>query len=144
MLRLRPTTDRAARTKNGQPAHKTTGVASANWIQIDVRVLRTSCKFRTWPAISRPKTGSASAKPIQNRRVMSRSSSFGAASAVGCSGSSAMPQIGHEPGPGWRISGCIGQVKIVPGGSGVFGGDGEIYWLGSATNFARQPALQKQ
>src|SRR5271170_2727741 len=113
MLRLRPTTDRAARTKNGQPAHKTTGVESAKW--------------------------------IQNRRVISRSSSFGAASAVACSGSSAMPQIGHEPGPCWRISGCIGQVKIVPGGgSGGFGGDGTRYWLGSATNFARQPALQKK
>ena len=113
--------------------------------QVDVRAFRTSCKFRTWPAISRPKTGSASAKPIQNRRVISRSSSFGAASAVACSGSSAMPQIGHEPGPGWRISGCIGQVKIVPrGGSGGFGGDGTRYWLGSATNFARQPALQKK
>ena len=29
---------------------------------------------------------------------------------VTCAGSSAMPQIGQEPGPTWRISGCIGQV----------------------------------
>ena len=31
-------------------------------------------------------------------------------SAVASTGSSAMPQIGQEPGPTWRISGCIGQV----------------------------------
>jgi len=31
-------------------------------------------------------------------------------SAPAISGSSAMPQIGQEPGPTWRISGCIGQV----------------------------------
>ena len=35
MFRLRVTSDRAARWKNGQPAHSTTGVASASWIQFD-------------------------------------------------------------------------------------------------------------
>jgi hypothetical protein len=29
-------------------------------------------------------------------------------------GTNAMPQMGHRPGTGWRICGCIGQVKIVP------------------------------
>ena len=29
-------------------------------------------------------------------------------------GTSAIPQIGHRPGPGWRICGCIGQVKTCP------------------------------
>jgi hypothetical protein len=41
---------------------------------------------------------------------MSRSSGLGPESAVTITGSSAIPQIGHDPGPGWRISGCIGQV----------------------------------
>jgi hypothetical protein len=41
---------------------------------------------------------------------MSISSSFGPASALASNGSSAMPQIGQEPGPTWRTSGCIGQV----------------------------------
>ena len=36
MLRLRLTSEAHARSKNGQPAHKTTGVASANWIQFEV------------------------------------------------------------------------------------------------------------
>ncbi len=51
-----------------------------------------------------------SARPIHRRRVMSASSGLGPASAVAISGSSAMPQIGQEPGPTWRISGCMGQV----------------------------------
>ena len=35
---------------------------------------------------------------------------IGRRSAVTVTGSSAMPQIGQEPGPTCRISGCIGQV----------------------------------
>ena len=50
------------------------------------------------------------ATPTQNRRVMSASSGLGPVSAVTVTGSSAIPQIGQEPGPGRRISGCIGQV----------------------------------
>jgi hypothetical protein len=34
-------------------------------------------------------------------------------------GTNAIPQIGHRPGPGWRIIGCIGQVKISPVGTAV-------------------------
>jgi hypothetical protein len=49
---------------------------------------------------------------------MSTSSSFGPSSSEISAGSSAMPQIGQLPGPTWRISGCIGQVKIVPGATG--------------------------
>ena len=41
---------------------------------------------------------------------MSASSGLGPESAVTVTGSSAIPQIGHAPGPGRRISGCIGQV----------------------------------
>ena len=51
-----------------------------------------------------------STTPTQNRRVMSASSALGPVSAVTITGSSAIPQMGHDPGPGCRISGCIGQV----------------------------------
>ena len=44
---------------------------------------------------------------------MSASSGLGPVSAVTVTGSSAIPQIGHEPGPGRRISGCIGHVHSV-------------------------------
>ena len=56
-----------------------------------------------------------------------------------------MPQIGQEPGPTCRISGCIGQVKIVPAGIGAAGSRaaGPRYFPGSAANFVRQPAEQK-
>ena len=54
-----------------------------------------------------------SATPTQNRRVMSASSGLGPLSAVTVTGSSAIPQMGHEPGPGRRISGCIGHVHSV-------------------------------
>ena len=68
-------------------------------------------------------TGTVSAPPIHSRRVMSASSSFGPWSSVTSSGSSAMPQIGQLPGPTWRTSGCIGQVKIVPAATGFCGGN---------------------
>ena len=55
-------------------------------------------------------TGTLSAAPSQKRRVKSKSSGLGPASAVATSGSSAMPQIGQWPGPIWRICGCIGHV----------------------------------
>ena len=36
MLRLRETRDSQPRSKNGQPAQSTTGVASSIWIQLEV------------------------------------------------------------------------------------------------------------
>ena len=77
--------------------------------------------------------------PIQNRRVMSSSSALGLVSALTMTSSSAMPQIGQDPGPGLRISGCIGQVHCVAGDSD----DGGVAGDGSASKRARQPALQK-
>src|SRR5687767_1457308 len=50
---------------------------------------------------------------IQNRRVMSTSSGFGASSRVTVLGSSAMPQIGQEPGSPRTISGCMGQTYSI-------------------------------
>ena len=51
--------------------------------------------------------------PIQKRSDMSRSSGLSSGAAVTVRGSSAIPQIGHEPGSERTISGCIGQVYSV-------------------------------
>ena len=112
MFRWPERTDAQPRWKNGQPAHRTTGVARANWTQVDVAGGTRPCKPSPgmWLPISRMNTGRVSARPIQKRRVISASSSFGWASADTCTGSSAMPQIGQLPGPAWRTCGCIGQV----------------------------------
>ncbi len=58
-------------------------------------------------------SGAVSATLIQKRRVMSRSSGLSSLAAVTVRGSSAMPQMGHEPGAGRTISGCMGQVYSV-------------------------------
>ena len=61
-------------------------------------------------------SGTASATPTQNRRVMSRNSGLAPSPAAGVSGSNAMPQIGQLPGPLRTICGCIGQVHwTLPG-----------------------------
>ena len=110
MLRLRFAIDCQPRTKKGQPAQSTTGVPNSSWSQFEAaRGTRCASPSRC-PPISSAKTGTVSARPIQNRRVKSTSSGFGPVSAVATSGSSAMPQIGQEPGPTWRTCGCIGQV----------------------------------
>src|SRR5664279_2543723 len=100
MLSFIVRTETHPRTKNGQPAHRTTGVASTNWIQIDAfGEITSSIAGNRWPPISSTNTGSANTRPIQKRRVMSASSRLGPLSAVTSTGSNAMPQIGHEPGP---------------------------------------------
>jgi hypothetical protein len=106
MLSERRSTDCTPRTKNGQPAHSTTGVANSSSSQ----GTQACGRAKTWPPMSSATTGAASAAPVQRRRVMSTSSSFGPRSSETSSGSSAMPQIGQLPGPTCRTSGCIGQV----------------------------------
>ena len=66
----------AARAKNGAPAHSTTGVASTNDIQFDHRG-GTRCIRPRWLPISSTNTGKVSARPIQNRLVMSINSGSG-------------------------------------------------------------------
>jgi hypothetical protein len=115
MFGLRLTTDCQPRTKNGHPPQSTTGVASTSCTQ--VAVAGESTRSRGLPgirsAIPIASVGIVSATPIQKRRVISRSSSFSGSSAVIVNGSSAMPQIGHDPGASRTISGCIGQVHLV-------------------------------
>jgi hypothetical protein len=125
---------------NGAPAHSTTGLASASWSQPTSR--ESIC-----PSIANASSGTDSASPTQNRRVMSASSGFGASPpAMGCIGSSAMPQIGQEPGASRITSGCIGQVHGPPGAAalGIEAGRGPRNRSGSAVNRSRQRAPQKQ
>ena len=123
MFSLIVRTEAQPRTKNGDPAHRTTGVARASWIHVEADAETASCNGSTRSRpMPRTRTGRDRATPTQKRRVMSRSSGDGPASAVTVTGSSAMPQIGHDPGPGRRISGCIGHVysttSPLPGGVG--------------------------
>ena len=111
MFRRRVRTEAQPRTKNGQPAHSTTGVARTSWIQLLVVAgIASAIESTKCVPITSRTIGTVSTAPIQNRRVMSTSSAFGPASEVTTSGSRAIPQIGQEPGLSRRISGCIGHV----------------------------------
>ena len=111
MFSFRVRTEVQPRSKNGQPAHNTTGVARTSWIHAETPAEMVSriAGTRSAPMPS-TSTGIASAAATQNRRVMSASSGLGPESAVTVTGSSAIPQIGHAPGAERRISGCIGHV----------------------------------
>jgi len=112
ILSWRDTSEFQPRTKNGHAAHSTTGVDNTNCIHPDTTGLMDSCKFNPGrcSSIARTNTGRVNASPIQKRRVMSMSSALGTSSTLATSGSSAMPQMGHAPGPICRIWGCMGQV----------------------------------
>jgi hypothetical protein len=66
-------------------------------------------------------SGRVRTSPIQNRRAMSTSSGSGPSTALTVRGSSAMPQIGHDPGASRTICGCIGHVHSVRGPEGASG-----------------------
>ena len=68
------------------------------------------------------RSGVVRATPIQKRLVIARNSGFSSAAVATLRGSSAMPQMGHDPGSPRTISGCIGQVYSVRvGASGSSG-----------------------
>ena len=116
MLGLRWRIDCQPRTKNGQPAHRTTGVASTSCVHANPAPSRCANEIAgiiSPIAISR--SGTANSAPIRNRRVMSINSGFGAFSAVTDMGSSPIPHSGQLSGPSRTISGCMGQVYWVPG-----------------------------
>src|ERR1035437_2504860 len=120
MLRLRCTTDCQPLTKNGNPHHRTTGVARANSIHAHTLAENKCCigmEGRNTETMS-ASIGTARATLIHSRLVISVSSGL-VSSAVTCRGSSAMPQMGQEPGASRTISGCIGQVYSVPFVSGL-------------------------
>src|SRR5262249_31936202 len=103
-----------ARSKNGQPAQKTTGVANTNPTQLMTlpRVIVTRPPV-SMSATVMTNTGAVRTAAIVSRRVMSASSGFGASIAAAAvldqSGSSAMPHFGQAPGSDDRTSGSIGQ-----------------------------------
>src|SRR5437660_6914820 len=111
MLRFRLSNERQPRTKNVQPAQRTTGVVRTNWIQRETSPDIQGGAFGIKCDIARTRTGKVRAAPIQSRRVMSRSSESSSGFAVEIAfGSSAIPQIGHAPALSRSTSGCIGQV----------------------------------
>ena len=107
MLRLPLRKERTQRTRNGQPAQSTTGVARANSIQTRTCGASQSAPCRN---MASTKTLAVSGRLRQKRRLKSRSSLSSSSPSPGISGSNAMPQIGQVPGPSWRISGSIGQM----------------------------------
>jgi hypothetical protein len=112
MFGRRATIESQPRAKSGSAAQPSTGAASASCSQpmAGVPMRRSSA----WPASMSPMLRSNStalnAAATRVRRSMSARSAAKGSSALGPSGSSAMPQIGHVPGPTWRTSGCIGHV----------------------------------
>ena len=64
MLRLRVSREFQPRTKNGAPAHSTTGVDSASEIQFD-HAEGNRCVAPKWLPISMANSGSVSASAIQ-------------------------------------------------------------------------------
>ena len=115
MFRLRVLTDVHPRSKNGQPAQSTTGVARRSWRSRFSRGgMAATSPGATIAPISRTRSGTVRTTATMKRRFMSTSSGFGASSSEIVRGSSAIPQIGHEPGPGRTISGCIGHVYSTP------------------------------
>ena len=107
MFGLRVRIDAPQRTKNGQPAHSTTGADRTSSIH-DVTRGANGAKRCAPIASATPTTVSGSVH--QKRRVKSSSSGLRSSSSDGISGSSAMPQIGQKPGAERRICGCIGQT----------------------------------
>ena len=112
MFRWPVTSDLNPRSKNGQPAQSTTGVARTSCShECAVGPSQRSTGTPIIGSIDTRNTGSVSAAAIQNLRVMPRSSgSSSPASSVSVFGSRSMPHFGQAPGPICSISGCIGQV----------------------------------
>src|SRR6266702_3234787 len=102
MFRLRFTIDCQPRTKNGQPPQRTTGVARTNSTQVRAR-----------SEISLSSGAPRRFAPIAARRIGIVSSGFSSSFAEMTRGSSAIPQIGHDPGSERTISGCIGHTYSV-------------------------------
>ncbi len=99
------------RTKKGNPHQITTGVASANSIHPHALAVNRCCmgmEGRNAETIS-ASMGTASTTLIQSRLVILTSSGLESSEVIS-RGSSAIPQIGQEPGPSRTICGCIGQV----------------------------------
>ncbi|MCY1545276.1 hypothetical protein D9M68_812110 [compost metagenome] len=96
MFGLRLRIDATPRTKNGQPAHRVTGVARINSTQFCVAPC-SNCSW--WAVIANTVTMTVRGNVHQKRREKSLSSGFSSSSSSGITGSKAMPQMGQLPGP---------------------------------------------
>ena len=119
MLVERLTTDAQPRSKNGHPPQSTTGEASSSSIQGSHPFGSTLWTGMpgSMSAMAIASSGTVNRILTQKRLVIARSSGFSSTPALTVRGSSAMPQIGHAPGPGRTISGCIGQVYSTRAGA---------------------------
>src|SRR5690606_5899940 len=143
MLGLRFTTDCQPRTKNGCPAHSTTGTDSTSSIHVCVVMLN---QPNCGPNIASTVTMRVNGKVHQNLREKSFNSGLSSSSRLGINGSSAMPHFGQVPGWSCRISGCMGHVYVVPGSCGVACSsdlEGLRYFSGSSRNLPKHLELQK-
>ena len=134
MFGLRLRTELTARVKNGHPPQRTTGVARRSSTQVRIRAERRPRRPGTISDIARNerrRQHDADPEPaghvdelrvrLFRRRLIAR-------------GSSAMPQIGHDPGAFRTISGCIGQVHSLSEEGPAGGGAGFAETEAGATN----------
>jgi hypothetical protein len=133
MFGLRLMNERVQRSKNGKPAHTTTGVES----QFDPALCGRFHPAQPVAEHGQDEHHGRQRQRPQNLRRKSVSSGFSSSSRLGNKGSRAIPHFGQLPGWSWRISGCIGQVYIEPSGAASTDVlvDGLTYRNGSARNF---------
>src|SRR6185437_135027 len=113
MLVERFTTEAQPRWKNGHPAQRTTGLASASSIHGShaAGITRGIGMPGSMLTMAITSNGAVSATLLQKRRVMLRNSGFSSSVAVTVRGSSAMPQMGQAPDFDSRTSGHMGHTK---------------------------------
>ena len=148
MFRLRLTIEAQPRSKNGQPPQSTTGVASTNSIQPIARIESKCCKRLAGKHVGHAEKQERERKRDADPESARHGHEFGIFFFVAAAvrGSSAMPQIGHEPGSARTICGCIGQVYSTPVGAIGFSeafpaASGESC---SASNFLAHDSLHKK
>src|ERR1700693_4199879 len=112
MFGLRLTSEVQKRWKKGNPPQRTTGVANASSSQGTAAPGKMRCKdvLENIAPIAIAISGAVRARLVQKRRVMSCNAGLASEAAVMARGSRVMPQMGHEPGAGRTISGCMGQA----------------------------------
>ena len=120
MFGLRFRTDAIARAKKGAPAQSTTGVASTSSSH---SIQPGRCQPNISP-IATASSATVKGRAPSSRRCMSFSSGLTGSSSETVRGSSAIPQMGQEPGASRTICGCIGQTHSTGAFEGWTGAGG--------------------
>ncbi len=107
---LRLITEFQARTKNGQPHQKTTGVTKTICTQPGT-ASKYGRQLGIIPPMAKTKTGKVRIAPIHNRRLMSINSRFGPSSMAATTGSKAMPHFGQLPVRPVALPGAWGRCR---------------------------------